>query len=258
MTRSSTEAGLSEAGLAVTAPMSARWLGTAPYVEALAHQRELHAARVSGDIPDTLLLLEHPHVITLGRRALESHILSDDAALSAAGVEVAETDRGGEATYHGPGQLVAYPIVDLRALGLGPVSYVATLERAIVDTLAVYLVDAHRVSGRTGVWVGGDGADPGTGNSPAGRKIAAIGVRISRGVAMHGLALNVSPELSMFGHIVPCGMAGLDVTSIESEQGAAPPVRVVAELLAEGLADALGLQFTGMSDRADATRVDAD
>ena len=223
--------------------MRTSWLGTVGYAEALEHQRELHKQRVSGDIPDMVLLLEHPHVITLGRRALETHVLSGSETLAAAGVDVVETDRGGEATYHGPGQLVAYPIIDLRSMGLGPVSYVAALERAIIETLAVYLVDAHRVSGHTGVWVGGDGENPGAGNNPAGRKIAAIGVRISRGVAMHGLALNVSTELSMYNHIVPCGMPGLDVTSIESEQGAAPPVRIVGELLAERLASALGVRL---------------
>ena len=223
--------------------MQVIWLESVPYAEALARQRELHERRVSGDVPDTVLLLEHPHVITLGRRALETHLLSDGETLAAAGVNVVDTDRGGEATYHGPGQLVVYPIIDLRALGLGPVSYVAALEHAIIDTLAVYLVDAHRVSGRTGIWVGGDGADPGGGNNPAGRKIAAIGVRISRGVAMHGLALNVSTELSMYDHIVPCGMPGLEMTSIAAEQGAAPPVGIVGELLAEKLAGALGIRL---------------
>ena len=223
--------------------MQVIWLGSVPYAEALARQRELHERRVSGDVPDTVLLLEHPHVITLGRRALESHLLSDDETLAAAGVNVVDTDRGGEATYHGPGQLVVYPIIDLRALGLGPVSYVAALEQSIIDTLAEYLVDAHRVSGRTGIWVGGAGADPGASNNPAGRKIAAIGVRISRGVAMHGLALNVSTKLSMYHHIVPCGMPGLDMTSIAAEQGAAPPVEIVGELLAEKLAGVLGVRL---------------
>lgn len=224
----------------MSGPMQVSWLGTQGYEDALSTQRQLHERRVSGEIPDTLLLLEHPHVITMGRRALESHVISDAETLTAAGVQVVETDRGGEATYHGPGQLVAYPIVDLRALGLGPVTYVAVLEQAIIDTLAVYLVEAHRVFGRTGIWVGGDGQDPGEGNRPAGRKIAAIGVRISRGVAMHGLALNVSSDLAMFNHIVPCGMPGLDVTSIDEEQGAAPPVQIVGEQLARELAKALG------------------
>jgi lipoyl(octanoyl) transferase len=225
--------------------MKARWIGTQRYDDAIALQRELHESRVAGEIPDTVLLLEHSSVITMGRRAVDAHVVSDTATLAAAGVELRETDRGGEATYHGPGQLVVYPIVDLRALGLGPVTYVAALEWAIIDTLAGYLVEAHRVSGRTGIWVDGDGADPGEGNNPSGRKIAAIGVRISRGVAMHGLALNVSTDLSMFKHIVPCGMPGLDVTSIEAEQGAAPPVRIVGEELAEKLAVALGVRCDG-------------
>jgi lipoate-protein ligase B len=232
--------------------MKARWMGTHGYDDALALQRELHESRVMGDIPDTVLLLEHSSVITMGRRAVDSHVVSDEATLTAAGVDLRETDRGGEATYHGPGQLVVYPIVDLRALGLGPVTYVAALEQAIIDTLGVYLVEAHRVSGRTGIWVDGDGVDPGEGNNPSGRKIAAIGVRISRGVAMHGLALNVSTDLSMFSHIVPCGMPGLDVTSIEAEQGAAPPVRVVGEELAGKLAVALGVHYDGAVEVATA------
>ncbi len=232
--------------------MKARWIGTQRYDDAIALQRELHESRVAGEIPDTVLLLEHSSVITMGRRAVDAHVVSDTATLAAAGVELRETDRGGEATYHGPGQLVVYPIVDLRALGLGPVTYVAALEWAIIDTLAGYLVEAHRVSGRTGIWVDGDGADPGEGNNPSGRKIAAIGVRISRGVAMHGLALNVSTDLSMFKHIVPCGMPGLDVTSIEAEQGAAPPVRIVGEELAEKLAVALGVRYDGAIEVATA------
>jgi lipoate-protein ligase B len=232
--------------------MKARWIGTQGYEDALSLQRELHESRVAGDIPDTVLLLEHSNVITMGRRAVDSHVVSDAATLAAAGVELRETDRGGEATYHGPGQLVVYPIADLRALGLGPVTYVAALEQAIIDTLGVYLVEAHRVSGRTGIWVDGDGVDPGESNNPSGRKIAAIGVRISRGVAMHGLALNVSTDLSMFNHIVPCGMPGLDVTSIEAEQGAAPPVRIVAEELAGKLGVALGVRYDGAVDVATA------
>jgi lipoyl(octanoyl) transferase len=233
--------------------MKARWIGTQGYDDALSLQRELHESRVAGEFPDTVLLLEHSSVITMGRRAVDSHVISDEEALAAAGVELRETDRGGEATYHGPGQLVVYPIVDLRALDLGPVTYVAALERAIIDTLGVYLVEAHRVSGRTGIWVDGDGADPGEGNNPSGRKIAAIGVRISRGVAMHGLALNVSTDLSMFNHIVPCGMPGLDITSIEAEQGAAPPVRIVAEELAGKLAAALGVRYDGAVEIATAS-----
>ena len=226
----------------MTDPLQVLWLGTQNYQEALNTQRGLHEQRVSSAIPDTLLLLEHSHVITMGRRAQSSHLISNVDTLGAAGIQVIETDRGGEATYHGPGQLVAYPIVDLRALGLGPAAYVAVLEQAIIDTLAVYLVIGHRVTGRTGVWVGGDGVNPGEGKSPTGRKIAAIGVRISRGVAMHGLALNISTDIDMFNHIVPCGMPELGVTSIEIEQGAAPPVNIVGKQLAEALSKGLGVK----------------
>ncbi|MEE8362797.1 MAG: lipoyl(octanoyl) transferase LipB [Dehalococcoidia bacterium] len=220
----------------------AAWLGRVPYGDALTLQRGLHARRAAGEIPDALLLLEHPHVVTLGRRGSEADLLVDAAALEAMGVAVAEADRGGEATYHGPGQLVAYPIIDLRARGLGPVSYVRALEQAAIDTLARHGVAAHRVDGVTGVWTGGDGAAPEAGENPAGRKIAAIGVRISRGVSMHGLALNVSTDLSYFERIVPCGMPDLDVTSIAAERGEAPPVEVVADGLTLDLASALGLE----------------
>ncbi|MFW6174913.1 MAG: lipoyl(octanoyl) transferase LipB [Chloroflexota bacterium] len=218
-------------------------LGRVPYLDAVDLQRSLLARRAEGQAPDTLLLLEHPHVYTLGRRARDSDVLADAAALQATGAEVARTDRGGETTYHGPGQLVAYPILGLHWLGMGPVGYVRLLETAIIETLACYGLAGHTVDGSPGVWVGGDGAAPADGVVPAGRKIAAIGVKVSRGVSMHGLALNVSTDLSYFTRIVPCGMPGLPVTSISEETGRAVDTHEVGASFARVLAAALGLDL---------------
>ena len=208
-----------------------------PYGDALALQRRLLERRQAGQVSDTLLLLEHPHVFTLGRRADSGHILADAETLLSIQAEVVETDRGGEATYHGPGQLVAYPVISIREAGLGPVAYVRLLEEAIIGTLHQYGVAGHRVAGRTGVWVGGEpGARPPQGEAPKGAKIAAIGVRVSAGVAMHGFALNVATDLSYFSYIVPCGMPGLSVASIASLTRRRPAVREIGEAAAANLA----------------------
>ena len=225
-------------------PMRASWLGSVPYAEALELQRSLFEQRKANAISDTLLLLEHPHVYTLGRRAVEEHVLASSDVLRAIGADVIETDRGGEVTYHGPGQLVAYPIISIRAAELGPVTYVRILEQVVIDTLRKFGVSGHRVVGKTGVWVGGEpGQKPLDGANPAGKKIAAMGVRVSAGVAMHGFALNVSTDLSYFGHIVPCGMPSLDVASIESETGSAPSVHEVANVAADLLCSTLQRQI---------------
>ncbi len=220
--------------------LRATWLCTVDYGSALELQRSVMALRKSNSIPDSLLLLEHPHVVTLGRRADDTHLVTDRAGLDAAGVEIFETDRGGEATYHGPGQLVGYPIIDVRAAELGPVTYVRMLEMSIVETLAEYGIDAHLVDGETGVWVGGVPDEKRVpNNSPAGKKIAAIGVRISGGVTMHGFALNVLTDLTYFQHIIPCGMPDLPFTSIEIETGSSVDVSDCAEKIAEKLASNL-------------------
>ncbi len=164
--------------------------GLVGYDDAWELQRQLHGRVADGERPEVLLLLEHPHVYTLGRRGADSDILVDDRRLSELGVEVRHTDRGGQVTYHGPGQLVVYPILNLRSRGTGPLEYVRALEQTIVDTLADFGVDAGGDDRPTGVWVGG-------------AKIAAIGVKVSRGVTMHGFALNVDPDLSYFDRIVP-------------------------------------------------------
>lgn len=216
------------------------WLGRVQYRPMYDLQRSLLDRRKSGEITDTLLLLEHEPVITLGRRADESHVLSDGLSIAARGAEVVETDRGGEATYHGPGQFVAYPIVSVRELKLGPVAYVRILEETIIQLLRDYGISGHRVVGKSGVWVGGEpGHKPPKGENPTGRKIAAIGVRISGGIAMHGLALNVSTDLDYYAQIVPCGMPNLDVTSMSLETGESLEPQLIAEKWAGIFADVL-------------------
>jgi lipoyl(octanoyl) transferase len=170
-----------------------RELGRVEYGKALELQQQLVAERKQGLIPDQLLLLEHPHVITLGRNGHQENVLAGDNVLRRAGISFCHTDRGGDVTYHGPGQLVGYPILDLREWKRDVGAYVRGVEQAIIDTLADYGIEAGRIAGLTGVWVGE-------------RKIAAIGVHISRWVTSHGFALNVSTDLSYFHYIVPCGL----------------------------------------------------
>ncbi len=170
-----------------------RELGRTDYGTALELQRQLIAERQQGLIPDQLLLLEHPHVITLGRNGHASNLLASGEVLSRAGISFYPTDRGGDVTYHGPGQLVGYPIIDLREWKRDVGAYVRAVEQVIIDTLADYGISAGRIPKLTGVWVDD-------------RKIAAIGVHISRWVTSHGFALNVSTDLSYFQYIVPCGL----------------------------------------------------
>jgi lipoate-protein ligase B len=175
-------------------------LGTVNYRRAWDLQVRLAQAVHDGEQPNALLLLEHPHVYTLGRLSRPEHILLTPAELAERGIDVVETDRGGQITYHGPGQLVGYPVVNLREWG-GPLKYVRTLEQIIIKSLADFGIEAGLVEGLTGVWVGD-------------AKIAAIGVKISRGVAYHGFAINVNTDLSYFDHIVPCGITDRKVTSL--------------------------------------------
>ena len=170
-----------------------RELGRTDYGQALELQRQLVAERQQGLIPDQLLLLEHPHVITLGRNGHAGNLLATGEVLSRAGIGFYPTDRGGDVTYHGPGQLVGYPIVDLREWKRDVGAYVRAVEQVIIDTLADYGISAGRIPKLTGVWVDD-------------RKIAAIGVHISRWVTSHGFALNVATDLSYFQYIVPCGL----------------------------------------------------
>jgi lipoyl(octanoyl) transferase len=184
--------------------------GTVPYEEAWERQRELHAARVAGEGPDTLLLLEHPSVYTAGKRT-EPHERPLD------GTPVVDVDRGGKITWHGPGQLVGYPIVALPD-PVDVVAYVRRLEGALIEVCAGFGVDAGRVEGRSGVWLPADEPGPDSRWRPE-RKIAAIGIRVARGVTMHGFALNCDPDLGAFGAIVPCGIADAGVTSLSAELG---------------------------------------
>ena len=187
--------------------------------------------------PNTLLLLEHLPVYTIGRRGTRDQILLDDRRLSEEGISLHETDRGGQATFHGPGQLVAYPVLDLRNWG-GPVKYVRTLEQVIVKTLADFGINASLIEGWTGVWVEGENAC-----LERSRKIAAIGVKISRGVSYHGLALNVNTDLTRFDHIVPCGITDRGVTSMQKAIGRPVDTDVVAYSLAYHFGREMGFRM---------------
>jgi len=198
-------------------------LGRVPYDEALAIQQRVIAARKAGSIADTLLLLEHPPVLTLGRNASRSNILASDELLAAKGVTIHEINRGGDVTYHGPGQLIGYPIVDLRGdlpgkrgPHLGPVDFVRLLEEALIRTCGEFGVMTQRICKLTGVWTL-------PGGSIREKKIAALGVHVSQGVTSHGFALNVTTDLRDFEWIVPCGITDRTVTSLELE---ADPARL--------------------------------
>ena len=187
-------------------------LGRVPYGEGVAMQRALVDDRRADRIPDTLLLLQHPHVLTLGAKlaAARAHVVAAPGELAARGVEVFEAGRGGDVTYHGPGQLVAYPILDLRPDRCDVHRYVRDLEEVMIRTCADYGLEAERIAGLTGTWLR---------THTAAEKIGAIGVRISRWITSHGVALNVSTDLDYFDLIVPCGIADKDVTSLARELG---------------------------------------
>ena len=201
------------------------WLGDMDYQEAYDLQLSLVEKVHSGQEPNTMLMLEHPHVYTKGRLSKESDVLLPEEELAAKGVAVLETDRGGQATYHGPGQLVVYPIVNLKSWG-GPVKYVRALEQVVIATLAEMGITANCESGNTGVWTGQG-------------KIAAIGVKISRGIAFHGLSLNVNTDLTYYQNIVPCGIADRPVTSLASILGEQADM----ELVRYGLVYQFGREF---------------
>jgi len=196
-------------------------LGRVDYATALKLQRSLVELRKAGRIADTLLLLEHPPVITLGRNAKRNNVLISEEQAARAGVEIFECDRGGDVTYHGPGQLVGYPIFDLRGYTprIGAVEFVRKLEEVLIRTCADFGIATHRVRGMTGVWTLRHEA-----------KIAAIGVHISRGVTSHGFALNISTDLDHFRLIVPCGIADKPVTSMDRALASAYPGIAVTPL----------------------------
>ena len=196
--------------------------GLVEYQKAWDVQRTIHAEVVSGVRPNTLLLLEHPSVYTAGRR-------TDDAERPADGTPVIDVDRGGRITWHGPGQLVGYPIVKLQK-PTELVGFVREIESALIRVCADLGITALRIEGRSGVWVKDDRGD---------RKVAAIGIRVAQGVTMHGFALNVNPDLTAFGQIVPCGIADADVTSLETELGRAITIDEVAPLLERHIFESL-------------------
>jgi lipoyl(octanoyl) transferase len=200
------------------------YLGRVSYDEGLRLQAEAAALRAEGRIGNAILLLEHPPVLTLGRNATRANILVSDELLASHGVNVHEINRGGDVTYHGPGQLVGYPIFDLRSLTnskggrLGPVDFVRLMEEALIRLCGVYGVWTERISGLTGVWCPVDGKVlDGSGGVSKERKIAAIGIHVSRGITSHGFALNVTTDLDFFRLINPCGITDRPVTSLAKE-----------------------------------------
>lgn len=214
------------------------WLGRIAYRDAWTLQKRLVDARVAESIPDTLLTLEHDAVLTLGRNADEAHVLAPPRELRRRGIEVLRVERGGEVTYHGPGQLVAYPILRLGNRGILIRPLVRALEDAMIATCAALGVEATRRDGHPGCWVVEDGRPP--------RKIGALGIRIERGVSYHGIAVNIDPDLRDFELIDPCGMPGVVSTSIAEELGrtAEPPstaaVQRAAWIFAAAFGEALG------------------
>lgn len=230
--------------------------GRTRYAEALEMQREHHAAVLAGRDSGSaelgrIILTEHEPVVTVTRRgAAAGHVLFSEEALAARGVELRETDRGGDVTYHGPGQLVCYPIVDLNRLGLNLHGYMRALEEAVIGTLARFGIAGERDPAATGVWV----RDPETDGTA---KVCAMGVRIRRWVTMHGLAINVDPDMGHFDLIVPCGLAGRGVTSmrrvlearVNGKDNACPELARVGEVLVEELGAVL-LAGTGGRTRS--------
>lgn len=203
-------------------------LGSVPYAEGLELQSDLVARRRTGEIPDTLVLLEHPHVITLGSSSDPGHVLVGDEERARLGIELFEAGRGGDVTYHGPGQLVAYPILDLKPDRKDLHRYLRDLEDVLIRVAGSYGIEATRSDVGTGVW------------TEAG-KLAAIGVRVSSGwITSHGIALNVRSDLSYFETIVPCGITDRGVTSLERELGAAPDADEVRETLVRHFVDIFG------------------
>ncbi len=210
-----------------------------PYRQGWELQRRLHERRAAGEIPDTCLLLEHPPVYTAGKRTEPA-----DRPAGEPGAPVIDVDRGGKITWHGPGQLVGYPIIKL-AEPIDVIGYVRALEQALIRMCADAGVTACRVSGRSGAWVPGGAAPAPPGSGPPGallpdRKVAAIGARVSRGITMHGFALNCDCDLSWFDKIVPCGIRDAGVTSLSAEAGRQVTVAAVVSSAERALADALG------------------
>jgi lipoyl(octanoyl) transferase len=205
-------------------------LGRVPYAEALELQRTLARDRISGAIPhDVLLLVEHPPVVTLGRSSKGKHLLASPELLATRGVDLFEVERGGDVTFHGPGQLVGYPIIDLKQHKQDLHWYLRQLEQSLMNSLGAYGIPAEQNAGLTGVWT-------------RGRKIASIGVHARDWVTWHGFALNVETDLSYFDFIVPCGINGVEMTSMARELGAAPNAEDVRRTVCQSFATTFNLQ----------------
>jgi lipoyl(octanoyl) transferase len=224
-------------------------LGTMPYGDALGLQRAIARARIAGEIgEDLLLLVEHPPVVTLGRSSKERHLLASPALLAARGVELFEVERGGDVTFHGPGQLVGYPIIDLKRHKQDLHWYLRQVEEALIRAVAPFGIVGERSAGYTGVWT-------------QGRKLASIGVHARDWVTWHGFALNVTTDLSYFGLIVPCGIAAVEMTSAARELGTPPGEhealdRRVRERVAAAFGDVFSLELATL-DASDLLRTTA-
>ena len=225
----------------ISQPCNVYHLGQLEYGRAWRLQKALVEQISNREQPSSLLLLEHDHVYTVGRTGSMAEINASAASLLDLGISIYETDRGGQVTYHGPGQLIAYPIIDIRALG-GPLKYVRALEQIIIKTLSDYNINALTKDGYTGVWVSDE-------------KIAAIGVKISKGIALHGISLNVNPDLSYFKHIIPCGLVKAQITSMEKILGKPMNVDTIAYSLQYYLGKELGLTLVD-SDPAELSALD--
>ena len=220
-------------------PLAVRRLGLVPYARALELQRTLVEDRKVGRIPDTLLLLQHPHVLTLGvKKDGGQHVLATAERLASLGVDVIETGRGGDVTYHGPGQLVGYPILDLNPDRRDVHRYVRDIEDVMIRVCGDYAVAAGRIAGLSGTWAGAE-------------KIGAVGVRISRWVTSHGFAFNVGTDLSYFSLIVPCGIADLGVTSLAARLGFVPPMVEVEHRLVRRFCEVFDHQALPESGESD-------
>jgi lipoate-protein ligase B len=211
-------------------------LGFIDYKEAWDLQKSIFNKRLSGEIPDTFFMLEHPHTYTLGKVAEKENLISNDDQLKELGISVYEIDRGGDITYHGPGQIVGYPIINLKDWKEDTHEYLRGLEEIIIQTCSHYGISSERNSKYTGVWIGN-------------RKIAAIGIKVSRWITMHGFAFNVNTDLNYFGGIIPCGIKDKDVTSLQRELNKQLDIQEVKEVLLQNFKKYFGYSSLQIIDR---------
>jgi lipoyl(octanoyl) transferase len=224
--------------------------GQVPYLEAVDAQKRIEGARHAGEVPDVLLLLEHPPVYTKGRRTDPGELPMGEDWYSMQGIEVAETDRGGRVTYHGPGQLVGYPIVSLRPYGDDVHRFVRGIERVMIETLAGEGIEAQCIDGLTGVWTAGEPPPDG-----GAKKIGSIGIHVNRAITTHGLAINVNNDLQPFEWIVPCGIEGVRMTSVCRELGAERELGAVMDRLTGHYAEIFEREPVALEPRELADRV---